>query len=247
LGSATIITGLLSLNTDPLSPLPTHQRNGNSVARTEGLDLSSKFIGHISFNVFRVNRISANITPDEVGGNHFFPTAPEQVLEFHSLLGTNPPAITASGTEDDVVENGSFFSFVCITQGVGRAVLHASQTAVAILINLKVRHVFSDLVKPAEYWALNSAVYVWVFWFVPHNGSKELTGCCLNLGQLHLVGPHETQCPGLAYPYASRIPPAKVALESSCPNRIEIHGPKRTGGKTHLATHTPLMIDGNSV
>jgi hypothetical protein len=70
------------------------------------------------------------------------------VLEFYSLLGTNSPAVSTSGTEDDVVENGSFFSLVNKTQGVGRAVLNASQTTVAIPIYLKVRHVFSPVVNP---------------------------------------------------------------------------------------------------
>lgn len=114
------------------------------MAGAEGLNLSSKFMGQIPLNFFRVDGISAKATPNKVCGYYLFPTTFEQMLEFYSLLGTDPPAVSTSGTEDDIVENGSFFSLINKTQSVGRAVLNASQTTVAILIYLKVRHIFSN-------------------------------------------------------------------------------------------------------
>jgi hypothetical protein len=105
-------------------------------------------MGQIPFNFFRVDGISAKTAPNKVCRYHLFPATLEQVLEFYSLLGADPPTVSASGAEDDVVENGSFFSFIRKTQGVGWAILNAGQATVAILVYLKVRHIFSNVVSP---------------------------------------------------------------------------------------------------
>ena len=74
------------------------------------------------------------------------------MLKLDGLLGTDSPALTASGAFGHIVLERAPIVLIVQTQGRSRTVFHTCQTAVAVLIYSKVRHirtlmVFQELFK----------------------------------------------------------------------------------------------------
>jgi hypothetical protein len=62
------------------------------------------------------------------------------MLKFHSLLGTNPPAVSAPGAKGHVVEDFPPVPLILIVKGACRTVLHTGKAPIAMFIHLKERH-----------------------------------------------------------------------------------------------------------
>ena len=93
----------------------------------------------------RIKRFSADVAVDQVKLNDFIPLILQKMLEQDRFLGTDPPACATAGAQGHIVKQDSFAPLFFGHEGIGRAILYAGQTAVALIGHLKVGHGrFSD-------------------------------------------------------------------------------------------------------
>jgi hypothetical protein len=85
-----------------------------------------------------VQQFSANLTADGIEGDDFIPGTFQQIFELDGLLRAHAPALSATGTPADAVLQRPLFSVIFEAQRRGRAILHASQTSVAFMVDTKI-------------------------------------------------------------------------------------------------------------
>jgi hypothetical protein len=68
------------------------------------------------------------------------------MLKLDGFLGTDSPALAASGAFGHIVLERSSIVPIVITQGRGRTIFHTGQTPVAFIVNSKIGHIHTLMV-----------------------------------------------------------------------------------------------------
>jgi hypothetical protein len=77
---------------------------------------------------------------DQIKRNNIIPFADQQMLKLNGILGAHPPALTATSALGHIVLERPPPILIDNIQGRCRAVFNACQTAIAVIIDSKVRH-----------------------------------------------------------------------------------------------------------
>jgi len=104
------------------------------VSRTQWFDFLSQVLLDRSTIVGRIQNFTANTATDKIERDDIIPGAFQEVLKFNGFLGTYAPALPAAGAQRHVMPQYSLLGSIFITQSAGRAILHAGQTAIALIV-----------------------------------------------------------------------------------------------------------------
>jgi hypothetical protein len=104
------------------------------VSRTQWMDLLVQVLLDRPAKVGRIQNFTANTATNQIERDDIIPGAFQQVLKFNGFLGTYAPALPAAGAQRHVMPQSSLRGSILVTQSAGRAILHAGQTAVALIV-----------------------------------------------------------------------------------------------------------------
>lgn len=110
----------------------------------QGLKLVANLIGKRPLEIHCIERFPTNDTAKEFHARDLIPSPLHKMLEFHGVIGANPPAISTPRTFRHVVEQGSCVSIVPVTEGVGGAILDTGQAAITVAVDSKIRHLLAS-------------------------------------------------------------------------------------------------------
>ena len=90
----------------------------------------------------RIKRFPAHTTANQIKRNHLVPLPDQKVLKLNGFLRTDSPALSASGAFSHIMFKRPATVAISKTQCRCRAVFHAGQTPVTVLVNYKICHFF---------------------------------------------------------------------------------------------------------
>jgi len=120
--------------------LPGEHGKGLSVCGAQVLHLVVQLSAKSLAEIHRVERFPAHCATHKFHGRHFIPIPLHEMLKLDRLLGTDSPALTATGTAGHTVKNTPLLALVRVIECARRAVLHARKASIAFFIDSKKGH-----------------------------------------------------------------------------------------------------------
>jgi len=112
------------------------------VPGTKGLDRFAQFFRQCFAKIHRVKRLPANAAVYQIECFDLIPSVLQKKLKLNGILGADSPTVTAPSAPGHIMRKRTLFALIRRPQCVGRTILHAGQTPVAPIIDLKIRHNF---------------------------------------------------------------------------------------------------------